>query len=322
MATILVTGCAGFIGFHTAKALLERGDTVVGVDSLTPYYDPRLKRARLRELRRVKGGRFTFHKVDIADYAAMQRVFKKRRIRKVCHLAAQAGVRYSLTNPFAYEHANNLGTMTLLELCRLHGVGHFIFASSSSVYGGNRELPFKEEHRVDTHISAYAATKKYNEVLAHAYHHLYGIHCTGLRFFTVYGPWGRPDLSLFKFAKNILEGKPIELYNRGRHARDFTYIDDIVQGVLAAIDRSYPYEIFNLGRGNKVALREFVVTIEEILGRKAKKRLLPMQKGDVEATHADIRKAKRMLGFRPRTGLREGVAKFLDWYREYHGVGA
>ena len=319
MVKILVTGAAGFIGFHVAKALLARGDTVIGVDNISSYYDPKLKLARLRELKRARNSRnFTFYKADIADYRAMERIFRKHKVQKVCHLAAQAGVRYSLTDPFVYERSNNLGTLTLLELCRHNGVKHFIFASSSSVYGGNKKLPFSEKDGVDTPISVYAATKRYDEVLAHAYQHLYDINCTGLRFFTVYGPWGRPDLSLFKFTRNILAGRPIEVYNRGRHTRDFTYIDDIVPGVLAAIDRSYPYELFNLGRGEPVKLLGFIGIIEKDLGRKAKRKLLPMQPGDVETTHADISKARRMLGYSPKTSLREGTREFIRWYREYY----
>ena len=319
MTKILVTGVAGFIGFHVAKAVLARGDTVIGVDSITAYYDPRLKRARLKELAKSPGAeRFTFYKADVSDYGVMEQIFKRHRIGKVCHLAAQAGVRYSLTDPFAYEKSNNLGTLTLLELCRHNDVKHFIFASSSSVYGGNTKLPFSEKDRVDTPLSVYAATKKYDEVLAHAYHHLYDINCTGLRFFTVYGPWGRPDLSLFKFTKNILAGKSIDVYNKGKHTRDFTYIDDITQGVLAAIDRSYPYEIFNLGRGEPITLLSFITLIEEELGRKAKRRLLPLQPGDVEKTHADISKAKRMLGYSPKTSITEGTRAFIGWYRAYY----
>lgn len=321
MTTILVTGCAGFIGFHVTKALLQRGDSVVGVDNLSLYYDPALKRDRLRELKKAKNSRgFTFYKADIADHKAMERIFKRHKIQKVCHLAAQAGVRFSLTDPFAYERSNNLGTLTLLELCRHHGVKHFIFASSSSIYGSNTKQPFSEKDRVDTPLSVYAATKKYDEVLAHAYHHLYEIHCTGLRFFTVYGPWGRPDLSLFKFTKNILAGKPIEIYNKGRHTRDFTYIDDIVAGVIAAIDKSYPYEIFNLGRGEPVQLLNFITVIEKELGKKAKRKLLPMQPGDVEATHADISKARKMLGYAPKTSIEAGTRAFCKWYKQHYSA--
>ncbi len=319
MTRVLVTGCAGFIGFHVAKALLERGDTVVGVDSITPYYDPALKRARLRELRKLPSARrFTFHKADIADYQAMERIFRKHKPGKVCHLAAQPGVRYSLTDPFAYEHSNSLGTLTLLELCRHRGVKDFVFASSSSVYGGNEKLPFSETDNVDRPISAYAATKKYAEVLAHAYHHLYGLNCTGLRFFTVYGPWGRPDMALFTFTRLILAGKPIGLFNRGEHKRDFTYIDDVVEGVVAALDRPFGYEIINLARGESRPLLEFVAAIERATGKKAKRRLLPKQAGDVDTTAADISKAKRLLGYRPRTGIAAGVRAFVAWYREQY----
>lgn len=315
---VLVTGAAGFIGFHVSQALLDRGDEVIGVDNINDYYDPGLKRTRLKILKKYKN--FSFKKLDIADYKQLEKIFKKHKLTHVCSLAAQAGVRYSLEDPFAYERSNNLGFLNILELCRHNEVKNIIFASSSSVYGGNEKVPFSEKDNVDKPISVYAATKKYNEVLAHAYHHLYDLNCTGLRFFTVYGPYGRPDLSLFKFTKNILENKPIDVYNYGNHRRDFTYITDIVAGILAAIDKSYPYEIFNLGCSNTVKLMDFIKIIEKELGREAKKNMLGMQPGDVEATYADITKAKKMLGFKPKVLIEEGTKKFIDWYREYYKV--
>lgn len=317
MRTILVTGCAGFIGFHVAKALLELGDLVVGVDNLSHYYDPSLKKARLAILKRVPG--FSFVKGDVADIKRMERLFRKRSFDKVCHLAAQAGVRYSLEDPFTYEHANNKGTLTLLECCRHHGVKHFVYASSSSVYGSNRP-PFKESDKVDSPISVYAATKRYNELLAKTYSYLFGINTTGLRFFTVYGPWGRPDMALFKFTKAILKSEPIEVYNNGKHSRDFTYVDDIVQGVIAAIDTEFRCEVFNLARGESVSLGAFIAALEKELGAKAKRINLPKQPGDVEATSADITKAKRLLGYSPSTSVKKGIKEFVEWYKEHHKV--
>lgn len=318
MTTILITGAAGFIGFNVAKELLKRGDTLVGIDNMNNYYDVSLKEARIEELKRLPG--FTFVKADITDQEDIKVMFKEHRPEKVCHLAAQAGVRYSLENPFAYEETNNKGTLTLLEACRHHKVKHFIFASSSSIYGNNKKLPFSENDRVDTPISVYAATKKYNEVLAHAYNYLFGIHCTGLRFFTVYGPWGRPDMALFKFTKNILEGKQIQVFNKGNHRRDFTFITDIVQGVVAAIDRSeqHQYEVFNLARGESVELMAYIKAIEKTLGKKAVIEFLPLQQGDVPETSADITKAKKMLGYNPRVSIEEGVRRFIDWYKKFY----
>lgn len=314
---ILLTGVAGFIGYHVAQALLERGDAVVGVDNLSPYYDVELKRTRLKQLEDAKG--FTFHRADIADKEAMERVFAEGGFTKVCHLAAQAGVRYSLTNPYSYERSNCLGTLTLLELCRHYKVNHFVFASSSSVYGKN-EPPFSEEEKTETQISVYAATKKFTEVVTHAYSHLFGIKCTGIRFFTVYGPWGRPDMALFKFTKNILAGEPIEVYNEGRHKRDFTYVADTVQGVLAALDKEFAYELFNLARGESIELNGLIAALEEALGRKTERKLLPLQPGDVKETSADISKARELLGYSPKTSIQEGVREFVKWYKEYNKV--
>lgn len=314
MSTIFVTGIAGFIGSTTAHALADRGDTVVGVDNFNPYYDPTLKRARAKRLE----GKATIVEADIVDLQAMKDVFSRHKIDKVVHLAAQAGVRYSLENPFAYEQANNVGTLNLLEVCREKGVKSFIYASSSSVYGGNTKIPFSVDDNVDRPISLYAATKKYNELMAHVYHHLYGINCTGLRFFTVYGPWGRPDMALFKFTDAIIKGKPIDVYNHGQMKRDFTYVSDIVAGILASLDKSYPYEIFNLGNSATVELTYYIECIEKELGRKAVKNMLPMQPGDVPATSADIDKSRRMLGFDPKVKIEQGIKEFLTWYKAYY----
>lgn len=314
MSTILVTGIAGFIGSTTAHALADRGDTVVGVDNFNPYYDPTLKRARARRL----AGKAAIVEADIVDFKAMKDVFSRHKIDKVIHLAAQAGVRYSIENPFAYEQANNLGTLNLLEICREKGVKSFVFASSSSVYGGNTKIPFSVDDNVDRPISLYAATKKYNELMAHVYHHLYGINCTGLRFFTVYGPWGRPDMALFKFTDAIIKGRPIDVYNHGQMKRDFTYVSDIVAGILASLDKNYPYEIFNLGNSATVELTYYIECIERELGRKALKNMLPMQPGDVPATSADIEKSRRMLGFDPKVKIEQGIKEFLTWYRDYY----
>lgn len=316
MKKILVTGAAGFIGAWTAKALRERGHAVVGVDAFTPYYDVSLKRARVRAL--LPDVRVV--EADITDREAVAALFREHRFDQVCHLAAQAGVRYSLKNPFAYESANNLGTLTLLEAARAAEVRSFVFASSSSVYGGNTKIPFSVEDPVDRPVSLYAATKRANELTAHVYHHLYGLRCTALRFFTVYGPWGRPDMALFGFTKSILEGKPIDVYNHGRMKRDFTHIDDIVDGVLAALADDAPYEIYNLGHSEPVELNDFIAVLERALGRAAVKNLLPMEPGDVPATWADIRKSTERLGFRPRVGLEAGVASFVRWYRDYFKV--
>ncbi len=314
MSNILLTGAAGFIGSWTAQALVRRGDKVIGVDNFNDYYDVKLKQARVKQF--SKGAKI--RKADVADFKAMEKIFKSNKIDQVCHLAAQAGVGYSLKNPFAYETANNLGTLNLLELCRKYGVKSFIYASSSSVYGGNTKVPFSVEDNVDKPISLYAATKRYNELIAHTYHHLYGLHCTGLRFFTVYGPWGRPDMALFKFTKAILSGKPIDVYNNGRMKRDFTYISDIVAGVLAALDKNYAYELFNLGNSNTVELNYFIEVIEQALGKKAQRNNMPMQPGDVPATSADIKKSREKLGFNPKVNIEEGIKNFISWYKDYY----
>lgn len=317
--TILVTGGAGFIGFHTAKKLLERGDRVVVVDNFNDYYDPQIKKDRIRELEQ-KYEDLVVYKVDISDYEAMERIFLDNKINKVCHLAAQAGVRYSLSKPFTYLNSNISSFLNLLELCRHHNIKDLIYASSSSVYGNNKKLPFSEDDRVDTPISLYAASKKSNEEMAFTYHHLFGLNCTGLRFFTVYGPWGRPDMALFNFTDSILKGEAIDVYNYGDMARDFTYIDDVISGVIAAIDKSYPYEVFNLARGESIKLLDFIKEIEENLGQTASKNMMEIQPGDVPATSADISKAREKLDYSPQVSVQEGVKNFVDWYKNYFQV--
>ncbi|MCF8063349.1 MAG: NAD-dependent epimerase [Deltaproteobacteria bacterium] len=316
--TVLVTGAAGFIGYHVSRRLLETGHRVMGVDNLNPYYDANLKRSRLAHLQPFDG--FEFFEEDIQDLSAMRRIFRTNAVGRICNLAAQAGVRYSLIDPFSYQKSNLEGFLNLLEMAREAGVDNFVYASSSSVYGANTQYPFREEDRVDQPVSLYGATKRANELMAHAYSHLYEIPTTGLRFFTVYGPWGRPDMALFLFADAILNDRPIDVFNRGRMKRDFTYIDDIVDGTVAALERPFPCELFNLGNASTVELMEFIRIIEEELGREAKKNLLPMQPGDVPETSADIQKSRNLLGFEPKTSLRDGVRYFLSWYREYYGA--
>ena len=316
--TLLVTGAAGFIGFHLCKKLLEAGKQVIGVDNLNPYYDVSLKRARLDLLRSQKD--FHFYKEDIENLSGLKEIFKRHAIGRICNLAAQAGVRHSLKDPFSYQKSNLQGFLNLLELARERGVANFVFASSSSVYGSNTKIPFSVEDRVDTPVSLYGATKRANELMAHAYSHLFQIPCTGLRYFTVYGPWGRPDMALFLFTEAILKSRPINVYNYGRMRRDFTYIDDIVEGTVAALEKPFAYEIFNLGNSNATELMEFIGVIEEELGREAKKNMMPLQPGDVVETSADIQKSKEMLGFIPRTSVREGIRHFVAWYREYYKV--
>ena len=316
--SILVTGSAGFIGFHLAHRLLQEGIEVVGYDNVNDYYDPSLKEARLRILNDFD--KFKFYRADLCDFATLQKVFSDQTIEKVVHLAAQAGVRYSLINPFAYQKSNLEGFLNIIELSKCAKVKNFIYASSSSVYGNNRHLPFSVQDNVDRPISLYAATKKSNELIAHVYAHLYQLPCTGLRFFTVYGPFGRPDMALFIFTKNILEGKPIDVYNFGQMKRDFTYIDDIVAGLRSAIDKPFPYEIFNLGNHRSENLMDFIHLIEEYSGRKAQINFRPIQPGDVPETYADISTATEKLGFVPRTQIREGIKLFLDWYFEYYHI--
>jgi UDP-glucuronate 4-epimerase len=313
---ILVTGSAGFIGAHVVKELTARGDEVVGIDNYNDYYDQKLKRDRVNFLR----PNIVEYEIDIADKEAVSKVFENHRFDAICHLAAQAGVRYSLENPDIYISANIIGTHNLLEQCRLHGIKKFIFASSSSVYGGNEKIPFSENDLVDKPVSLYAATKKANELEAHSYFHLYGINVVGLRFFTVYGPWGRPDMALFKFVKAILKGDAIDVYNQGEMKRDFTYIDDIVSGVLASIDYCQGYEIFNLGNNNPVDLKDFISVIEEALGIHAVRNYLPLQPGDVVKTYANIDKAKSILEWTPKTDIRSGIERFVEWYKSYYKV--
>ena len=312
---VLVTGAAGFIGFHCAKRLCEAGETVVGIDNVNSYYDPALKEARCAVLKAMKD--FVFYKLDICDYEGLGEIFSRHCFDRICHLAAQAGVRYSITDPFAYQKSNNEGFLNLLECARHAAVENFVYASSSSVYGANTKLPFSESDRTDEPISLYAATKRSNELTARCYSHLFGIPMTGLRFFTVYGPWGRPDMALFKFTKAILAGEPIDVYNNGKMRRNFTYIDDVVQGVLLALDRPVPYEIYNVGNSRAEELMDFVREIEKNLGKKAVINYLPMQAGDVAATVADIEKLRK-LGYEPRTNIDKGVKAFVGWYREYY----
>mgnify|MGYP001411323222 FL=1 len=332
---VLVTGVAGFIGSTLAYSMLERGDTVTGVDNLNDYYDVSLKRARLRRLESFSN--FNFHKLDIADRVGIRQLFADCHFSTVVNLAAQAGVRYSIENPSAYIDTNLVGFGNILEGCRHQEIDHLVYASSSSVYGSNIKLPFSETDNVDHPISLYAATKKANELMAHAYADLYKLPTTGLRFFTVYGPWGRPDMALFKFTKGILDGKPIPVYNRGEMIRDFTYIDDIVEGVVRAIDRppplnsdhenkndaavrTAPYQIYNIGNGHPVPLRRYIQALEKALGKKAQLELLPMQPGDVRATEADISRLVSDLGYRPQVDVETGVTRFIEWYCDYYGV--
>jgi len=313
---ILVTGAAGFIGMHLCKSLLEDGFLVFGIDNLNDYYDPDLKQARLVQLTTYEN--FTFSKSDIADMDALDNAFQSFKPNKVVNLAAQAGVRYSLENPHAYIQANVVGFMNILECCRHHEVQGLIYASSSSVYGGNTKYPFSVEDRVDQPISIYAATKKSNELMAHTYSHLYGLNTTGLRFFTVYGPWGRPDMAMYIFASKILAGEPIPVFNHGRMQRDFTYINDIIKGVRAAMRKKYSCEVFNLGNNRSEDLLEVIQIIEENIGKKADMDMQGMQPGDVEKTFADIEYSREMLGYQPTTPISAGIPKFIDWFREYN----
>jgi UDP-glucuronate 4-epimerase len=333
---ILVTGAAGFIGSHLAQRLLERGDAVAGLDNLNAYYDVSLKQARLERLQRHQA--FDFIRADLADRKAMEEVFARGRFDAVVNLAAQAGVRYSIENPHAYVEANVAGFMNVLEGARHHAAGHLVYASTSSIYGLNTNLPLDEGQNTDHPVSLYAATKKANEAMAHSYAHLFGLPCTGLRFFTVYGPWGRPDMALFKFTKGILAGEPIPVFNEGRMIRDFTYVDDIVEGIVRVVDRppqknpkwdaanpdaatsSAPWRIFNIGNHQRVELMRYIRAIEAALGKKAKLDLLPMQAGDVLATEADTRALQNATGFKPATAVEEGIQRFVAWYLDYYGV--
>ena len=334
MTMILLTGAAGFIGSHVAHRLLDRGDTVVGVDNLNSYYDPRLKQARLDRL--TGQANFTFRRVDLAERDIVLRLFATERIDKVIHLAAQAGVRYSLTNPHAYTDSNIIGFLNILEGCRHSGVQHLVYASSSSVYGSNTKMPFSVHDNVDHPVSLYAATKKANELMAHTYSHLYRLPTTGLRLFTVYGPWGRPDMALFIFTRAFIAGEPIRVFNHGRMRRDFTYISDVVEGVVRVIDRvptgdsswngdrpdpassRAPYRLYNIGNNNPVELLELIRVLEDALGKKAVIQLVELQPGDVPETYADVDDLRRDVGFKPGTPIEEGVARFVKWYREFY----
>ncbi|HHW76626.1 MAG TPA: NAD-dependent epimerase [Xanthomonadaceae bacterium] len=333
---ILVTGSAGFIGSALSLRLLERGDEVIGFDNLNDYYDVNLKRARLARLQPCPG--FTEVRASLEDRAALTEIFAKHRPRRVVNLAAQAGVRYSIQNPHAYVDSNLVGFVNLLEACRHHGVEHLVYASTSSVYGANTRMPFSVHDNVDHPLSLYAATKKANELMAHTYSHLYGLPTTGLRFFTVYGPWGRPDMALFLFTRHILAGEPIDVFNYGHHRRDFTYIDDIVEGVVRVLDRvatpnpdwssdtpdpatsRAPYRLYNIGSHRPIELMRYIEVLEDCLGRKAVKNLLPMQPGDVPDTYADVDALARDVGYRPGTPIEDGVARFVAWYRDYYQV--
>lgn len=336
MTKILVTGAAGFIGFHLAQRLLAQGAEVVGIDNLNDYYDVRLKLDRLAQLENAPG--FRFVRMELADRAGMAELFRQECFERVAHLGAQAGVRYSLVNPHAYIESNVAGFLNVLEGCRSTGVGHLVYASSSSVYGANTRMPFSVQHNVDHPVSLYAATKKSNELMAHTYSSLFKIPSTGLRFFTVYGPWGRPDMAMFLFTKAILEGKPIDVFNDGKMKRDFTYVDDIVEGVVRVLDHipqpdpswngenprpgaSFaPYRIYNIGNNNPVELLHFIEVLEKELGRSAVKNLLPIQPGDVPATYADVDDLMAEVGFRPDTSIEEGIHRFVQWYRAYYRV--
>ncbi|MCE7901914.1 MAG: NAD-dependent epimerase [Gammaproteobacteria bacterium PRO9] len=333
---ILVTGAAGFIGSTTARRLLARGDEVVGLDNLNDYYDVNLKKARLALMDKEPGFRFVL--LDLADRPGMDRLFKSERFDRVIHLGAQAGVRYSIENPHSYVDSNVVGTLNVLEGCRHHGVRHLVYASTSSVYGANTKMPFSVHQNVDHPLSLYAATKKANELMAHTYASLYGLPVTGLRFFTVYGPWGRPDMALFLFTRKILAGEPIDVFNYGKHRRDFTYIDDIVGGVVAAMDRiatanadwnsdapdpgtsRAPYRLYNIGNAQPVDLMRYIEVLEEKLGRKAEKNFLPLQAGDVPDTWADVESLVTDVGYRPATLVEVGVGRFVDWYLDYHKI--
>ncbi|MFW2405382.1 MAG: NAD-dependent epimerase [Gammaproteobacteria bacterium] len=333
---ILVTGAAGFIGFHTSRLLLERGDEVVGLDNLNDYYDVTLKQARLDILEKTPG--FSFVKIDLADRPAMEALFAEQKFDRVIHLAAQAGVRYSIENPHSYIDSNVVGTLNVLEGCRHNEVEHLVYASTSSVYGANTNMPFSVHQNVDHPLALYAATKKGTELMAHAYSHLYRLPTTGLRFFTVYGPYGRPDMALFLFTKSILAGEPIDVFNYGNHRRDFTYVGDIVQGVVRSMDHvaepsadwksdnpdpatsDAPYRIYNIGNNQPVELMRYIEVLEECLGRKAEKNLLPLQPGDVPDTYADSQSLVDAVGYQPATPVEEGVARFVEWYVDYYDV--
>ncbi len=333
---VLITGAAGFIGFHVARSLLERGDEIIGIDNLNDYYAPSLKQARLDRLSGQNG--FSFYKIGLEQRDDLKSVFERHKPDRVINLAAQAGVRYAFENPHAYADANLSGFLNVLECCRESNIDHLVYASSSSVYGANTEMPFSVHANVDHPLSLYAATKKSNELMAHSYAHIYGFPVTGLRFFTVYGPWGRPDMSLFLFTKKILNDEPIDVFNHGQHARDFTYIDDIVTGVIGTLDKTAtpnsdwngaqpdpgtstaPYRLYNIGNNKPVELMYFIECIEKAIGKKAKKNMLPLQPGDVPKTFADVEALEKAIGFKPATPIEVGIEKFVKWYRDYYRV--
>jgi len=338
---VLVTGAAGFIGFHLSKRLLKDGYNLIAIDNLNNYYDPNLKKDRLNELKlisRTGKNRLNFFQANLEDYASISNIFKKFKPNIVVNLAAQAGVRYSLKNPKAYIESNLVGFGNIIEECKNYGVEHLIYASSSSVYGGNKNIPFSEEHGVNHPVSLYAATKRSNELMAHTYSHIYNLPTTGLRFFTVYGPWGRPDMALFLFTDAIINNKPIKIFNNGKMSRDFTYIDDVINGIIGVmknvskkdIDFNFldpkissswaPYRLFNIGNSSPIKLMDFITTIEKCLGKKAMKEFLPMQMGDVESTSANINLLKNLTGFEPKTSIDEGISKFIEWYLDYYKI--
>ena len=318
MKKVIVTGTAGFIGFHLAKKLLNQGYEVIGIDNLNDYYDVRIKEARNKILKKNKN--YTFKKINICEYDKLHDECKNHKCDMIVHLAAQAGVRHSIENPHVYGTSNVCGTLNIFEIARHHKIPKVVYASSSSVYGGNKKVPFSEKDNVDMPVSLYAATKKANELKAHAYSHLYGINMTGLRFFTVYGPYGRPDMAAYKFVKNLFENKPIKIFNQGDMERDFTYVDDIVNGIICAMDKDHKCEIFNLGNSRPEKLMDFVGLLEKHCGKKAIKEFHPMQAGDVKKTHACLKKTKEMLEWEPTTNLDEGLKKFVEWYKEYHKI--
>ncbi len=334
MEKILVTGAAGFIGYHLSQQLLASGKQVIGLDNINDYYDVSLKRSRLAKLR--KHPEFSFHQLDLGDRSVMEQFFAQNRFKKVAHLAAQAGVRYSIENPHAYAHSNLIGFLNILEGCRHSKVEHLVYASSSSIYGSNKEMPFTTDQSVDHPVSLYAATKKSNELMAHTYSHLYNLPTTGLRFFTVYGPWGRPDMAPMLFAKAIFAGDPIKVFNQGNMRRDFTYVADIVEGIVGALDHypeplppgspltpgnsTVPYRVYNIGNGKPVALLSFIEILEKAIGKEAKKEFMPMQPGDVKETYADISGLQKAVGFEPKTPIEVGVPAFVDWYKQYYNL--
>ena len=324
---ILITGAAGFIGFHACIKFLNEGFTVIGVDNLNSYYDVELKKNRIKEIKKNKKRKFNFIKLDLKNFDKLEKIFKKNKFVFVLHLEAQAGVRYSLINPFSYLDSNIIGFFNVLQLSKNFKIRHFTYASTSSVYGGNKKMPFSEKDNTDIPLQLYAATKKSNELIAYSYSHLFKLKTTGLRFFTVYGPWGRPDMALFKFVKNIIQKKPIDIFNNGKHSRDFTYVDDIVQGIYRIIvsknknsKKKIPYQVFNIGRGKSEKLMDFIKEIENNLKIKSKKKFLPLQKGDVEKTYADTSKLFKNFNYKPKVSIKIGIKNFVNWYTRYYKI--